>query len=341
MAYNKANDKYRALWNRGNGPQVNGWDIDYSYFSPVEHGADPEKTYPLVVIIVGALEGVVAGNEMNANEMPLWSSEAYQSRFHNGGAFLMIPRAPEEDYLYWDASCLVESLHAAIIDFCKQHPCVDVSRIHVMGWCVGSLGAMNLTATYPEAYASLMIMCPSRTMTNSEAERLREMPIWMITALTDTHALYPLETLPTWKKLIRVNPNRDLRLTTFTRTPDVSLVPQATIASNHNVWDYVSEDMHFVGPSVDHERVVSGTYKKAKTIDGAGKLIEDPYAIAWMEQFTNEGRTVIREPRRNHTPVERAHIWFHEGLSHWGRVTTFKVLFKIYHALGWCEKFDY
>lgn len=338
MAYNAAHDKYRALWKRDEGPQVNGWKIDYSYYSPMDYGADKDKKYPLCVILVGALEGLVKGLEIQANEMPLWTADEYQQRFHNGACYMMIPRAPEETGLYWDASQLVESLRGAILDFFDKHENVDTSRVYMLSWCVGALGGINFAASYPEMLAASVLMCPSRTMTNSEVLRVREMPIWMITALTDTHAIYPLETLPTWNKLKKISQEpKNLRRTTFTRALDVSLVPQATISSNHNVWDWVSEDGHFVGPGVDHARIVSGSYKGTRTIDGTGVPVRDPYVIDWLNRFTNEGRTAIRLPLRNHTPVEKAHIWFHEGLSHWGRVTTFKALFGIYRMLGWLK----
>ncbi|MBR3552606.1 MAG: hypothetical protein IKN72_04365 [Clostridia bacterium] len=338
MAYNAAHDKYRALWKRDAGPQINGWKIDYSYYSPMDYGADSEKTYPLCVVLVGALEGLFPGLEIQANEMALWSAPEYQQRFHNGAAYLMVPRAPEETGLYWDGSCLVESLRGTILDFCERYQNVDPTRIYLLSWCVGSLGAINMAASYPEMFAATVLMCPSRTITNSEALRMREMPLWMVTALTDTHAIYPLETLPSWNKMKKLNPKPEtLRRTTFTRALDVSLVPQATISSNHNVWDWVAEDCHFIGPGVDHERVVSGSYKGEKTIDGTGAVIEDPYMISWLNRFTNEGRTAIREPVRNGSPAEKAHIWFHEGLSHWGRITVFKALGHIYRWLGWLE----
>ena len=114
MAYKKANDKYRNLWKRDNGPLVNKWDIDYSYYSPVDYGADKNKKYPLCIFLVGALEGAVEGLEIQANEIPLWCDEKYQSRFHNEASYIMIPRAPEEDGIYWDQSCLVDSLKETI-----------------------------------------------------------------------------------------------------------------------------------------------------------------------------------------------------------------------------------
>ena len=339
MAYNPKHDKYRALFRRDNGPLIGDWDIDYSYYDPTAYGADAETAYPLVVILAGALEGWKEGIEIAANEMPLWADEKYQSRFHNGHAFMLVARAPEEDNLYWDQSCLVESLLAAILDFCEKHPSVDRTRIHLIGWCVGSLGVMNLASSYPEVFASAVMMAPSRAINKSEAARLREMPIWIMSGLYDTHALYHLYTAPTWGRLKTYALDaRKLRLTTFQRAIDVNFVPQVPIVGNHNFWDWASEDCHFEGENghgVDHEYVLTGSYKGVKTIDGADRAIEDPYLIAWLNQYTNEGRSTIRDPRRNIRPSERWNSFFHETIGHNSRLLVFKCVIAIYRQLGW------
>ena len=341
MAYNPKHDKYRAKFQRDNGPLVGDWDIDYSYYSPMTDDAPEDKTYPLVIITAGALEGWAEGIEIQANEMPLWVDEKYQSRFHNGHAFIMVPRAPEEDDLYWDQSCLVESLRAAILDFCEKHSNVDTTRIYLIGWCVGSLGVMNLASSYPELFAAVVMMAPSRAINKSEAARMRELPIWIISGLFDTHTIYPLYTIPTWNRLkTYTNDARLLRKTTFTRAVDVNFVPQVPIVGNHNFWDWTSEDMHFVGENghgVDHDHVLTGTYKGMHTIDGADRVIEDPYLIAWFNQYTNEGRHAIREPRRNIRPSERWNSFFHETIGHNSRLLVFRSVIAIYRWLGWME----
>ena len=95
MSISKGVDSLRTLWSRDNGPMVNGHDIDYSYYSPVANGKSANKKYPLVVIMAGALEGLVEGFELTANALASWTTDEYQSRFHNGAAFLLIGRAPE------------------------------------------------------------------------------------------------------------------------------------------------------------------------------------------------------------------------------------------------------
>lgn len=338
MAYKKENDKYRALWKRDNGPLVNKWDIDYSYYSPVDYGADSNKKYPLCIILVGALEGAQEGLEIRANEMPLWCDEKYQSRFNNGASFMMIPRAPEEDSIYWDQSCLVDSLKAAIDDFCQKHKNVDTERIYLLGWCVGSAGAINIASTYPEMFAATVLMCPDRATTKSEAERLSQMPFWIMCATTDSHSLYPFNTAPTWSRIrSRTTCKNNIRLTTCRRAVDVYLLGPLPAITNHNLWDCVSEDMHYVGPPYDGDKIITGSYKGMKTITGNGEKIEDPYLISWLNQFTNESKSIANLPERNARFNEKAYIFLHENIMHKSHLATFKLLSIIYRALGWSK----
>lgn len=336
MAYKKAHNKYRDLWKRDNGPLIGKWDIDYSYYSPVDYGADKKKKYPLCIILVGALEGLYEGLEIQANEMPLWCDEKYQSRFTNGGAFLMIPRAPEEDGIYWDQSCLVESLKGAILDFCDKHENVDRSKIYLLGWCLGALGAMNIAGAYPELFASTVLMAPDRAITKSEAERMREMPVWLMAAKTDTHSFYHITALPTWNLLKSSTLNKNnLRLTTYTRAVDVYLVHNVVAMSNHNLWDNVSEDLHFEGVPYDRDKIITGSYKGMKTVDGNGAVIYDPYIINWLCQYTNDGRAAIQTPKLNKTLIEKTYIAINEGFMHEAHQKTLQVVCGIYRKLGW------
>lgn len=338
MAYKAAHNKYRDLWKRDNGPMIGKWDIDYSYYSPVDYGADKNKKYPLCIILVGALEGLVEGLEIQANEMPLWCDEKYQSRFNNGAAYLMIPRAPEEDCIYWDQSCLTESLKGAILDFCEKHENIDRSRIYLLGWCLGSLGAVNLAALYPELFAATVLMAPDRALTKSEASRLREMPVWLMAAKTDTHSFYHLNALPSWRLLCKNSNNRNnLRLTTYIRAVDVYLVHNVVAMCNHNLWDNVSEDMHFEGVPYDREKIITGSYKGMKTVDGSGTVLYDPYIISWLSKFTNDGRSAVSVPELNATPGEKAYIAFNERFMHEVHQKALQVVCGIYRKLGWLK----
>lgn len=279
MSINMGTDALRTLWSRGNGPMVNDWDIDYSYYSPVENGADNSKKYPLVVIMAGALEGLTEGFELTANSLATWTAEEYQSRFTNGGAFLLIGRAPEEDELYWDSAKIMPSFKAAIDDFVSKNPNVDTDKIYIVGWCLGGTGAINLMTLYPDFFAASIIMCPSRALTMGEASILKDKPVWLMGCKLDSYVNYSSVILPSWINLkTKSNRKSDLRFTTSMNAPGVSMADLFPFILNHNMWENVAYDMHFTGYG----------YYKIKSYDGNGKKLDDPYAISWLTSFSLE-----------------------------------------------------
>lgn len=258
----------RAQFSRDEGPQTNGYAIDYSYFSPVKDSSDNTK-YPLVVIMAGATEGAYEGKELLANEFAVWSGEEYQSRFvASGGSFILIARAPEEKLLYWNSSKLVKPLKATLDDFIKKHPNVDTSRISVMGWCLGARGALNMACEYPDFFSAAVIMVQPFVISDEEAETLKNMPVWLVGCKSDSYASYNMYISPSWQNLKEHAQSPSLRrFTSFDSAVDT------TFFFNHNVWLQFSYDMHYTG---------SG-YSGMKTVDGAENEIDTSTGIIiWL-----------------------------------------------------------
>ena len=183
-------DALRKLWRRGQGDPVNGIAIDYSFYSPVQNGADPAKKYPLVIIMAGALEGVVPGFELTANALAYWTAPHIQARFPNGGAYLLSGRAPEEKKLYWDSTKLTAPFKAAIDGFIAANENVDTQRIYSIGWCLGGTGSLNLAAGYPDFFAAAIVITPSRPFSHTEARRLANTPFWLMGCKADNYVSY-------------------------------------------------------------------------------------------------------------------------------------------------------
>ena len=88
-------DKLCEQFVQGLGPEIDGNAIDYRYFSPVKEN-DTSK-YSLVVWLHGMGDGEYDGKQVTEQEISLWSSAEYQSRFkETGGAFIIAPRSLEE-----------------------------------------------------------------------------------------------------------------------------------------------------------------------------------------------------------------------------------------------------
>ena len=275
----KEADFLRDLWNRGEGPEVNGIDIDYSYYSPVENGADPEKKYPLVVIMAGALEGVVQGFELTANALALWTAERFQKRFHNENAFLLIGRAPEEQKLYWDSDKVVLPFKAAIDSFIAAQPQVDTSRVYAVGWCLGGTGIWNLTSAFPKFFAAALAISPSRAVTEKEAARLCETPMWIMGCEQDNYVSFQKIVQKSWQRVRNAHRRpSELRYTTCATAPGVFLAGVIPFIQNHNMWHDLAEDLH------PETKYCDGMH----TVTAAGETIGSPYAIEWLNAHQNE-----------------------------------------------------
>lgn len=319
-------DDVRATWSRGNGPEVNGIDIDYSYYSPIENGASPEKKYPLIIIMAGALEGLQQGFELVANAMPKWTTPEYQSRFEDGSAFLFIARAPEEDWLYWDYSKLTPSLKAAIDGFCNQNLNIDTNRIHVIGWCLGGNGAINLATTYPNEFASTTIMCPDRAISENEAQALKNMPVWFMGSETDTYSNYKNCILKSYNRLCEVsNRKNDVRLTSYSTAPDVPLLEWIPFIFNHNLWDNLANDM----PSTNSK------YPDMKTIDGNGNTIENSSAISWLNSLNLDDTREDSEARDTESFSAKIRFFFGENIKVFLKSRLMRLLLNTFTLLGW------
>ena len=73
----------------GEGPETDGFTIDYRYFSPVKEG-DTTK-YPLVIWLHGMGDGAEEGLQVSKSDIAFWTSDEFQNRFKgSNGAFILV-----------------------------------------------------------------------------------------------------------------------------------------------------------------------------------------------------------------------------------------------------------
>ena len=179
----------RAQYKRGVGPEVNGKQLDYRYYSPV--GKSDSHKYPLVVFFHGREQGAYEGRQIQANDFCVWTSAQMQARFRDGeGAFMLALRSPEEDLNYWGESTVAPA-KAAIDDFIATFADnVDTRRIIILGWSIGARAAVKLLAAYPNRFSAGVLIGPYYDPTASEVRQIADIPLWIIAAKKDTYALY-------------------------------------------------------------------------------------------------------------------------------------------------------
>ena len=259
-------------------PEAKGLALDYAYYSPV--GEQDDTKYPLVIFLHGIGHGDYVGSQRDDSDMPYWASSELQSRFTSGGAFVLLPRSPEDKLVYWSSS-MIEPLRAVIDDVIAKHgDNIDTTKIFISGSSAGAEMAWFMSANYPEYFAGAFPIAATGTVSASEIQACSDVAIWMFSSRYDPAVNYTLITTPLWSNVKEYNSNpENCRLTTI----DSVVEPAGNAASdNHHMAKVITYDFHM------HD---GSTYPNATTVNGNGETIalDSPNGIIyWMNSVSSD-----------------------------------------------------
>ena len=261
----------------GVGPEIDGHAVDYRYYSPA--GEDDDAKYPLVVWIHGMGDGAYDGKQIEKNDFPKWASDEFQSRFAQGGAYLLAPRSPEEKGLFWPDE-LIYPLRAAIDDFIANNANVDTTRIYIGGYSMGGKMTLKMAVAYPEMFAAAMPICPAWVPGEEATALLADMPIWLTSSPADPLVNYFGWVTTAWQNIIAQS---EVAESCRFSTLSLACYPNGKLtSSNHHAWYAVANDMF----SSDN-----GAYPRMKTVNGVGENVELTYPdgmISWLSSFSSD-----------------------------------------------------
>lgn len=263
----------------GEGPETNGYTIDYRYFSPVKD--DDNAKYPLVIWLHGMGDGAEEGKQVKASDIAFWTSDDFQSRFKGSeGAFIFAPRSPEEDNIYWSDD-LIYPLRAAIDDFIAEHKDnIDLSRIYIGGYSMGGKMTLKMAVAYPELFAAIFPICPAWTPSVETLSLIADIPVWLTSGKLDPLVNYYFSVTPLWGNITESNNSpADCRFSSLTFVKYPSGNPTS---SSHHSWFAVNHDMF----SSDN-----GDYPYMKTVDGNGNQVTLTFPdgmISWLSSHTSD-----------------------------------------------------
>ena len=270
----------RDLFQKGEGRTVNGYAIDYRYYSPVADENDNTK-YPLVIWLHGMGQGFLEGNQLTGNNIAYWASSEFQSRFNSaGGAYILLPRCPEFKGLCWNDST-IEALKAAIDSFiAENYNNIDLSRIYIGGFSMGGKMTLKMAIAYPEMFAAIFPVCPAWTPSTDQTALIADIPVWLTSGEQDFAVNYSSTVVPTWKNIVATtNVKENCRFSTLSKTA----YPDGSVSSNaHEAWFSVTYDMF---------SETNGDYPYLSTVDGNGNTVTLTYPhgmISWLMQFTSD-----------------------------------------------------
>lgn len=270
-------------------PETNGYALDYEYYSPV--GKNDTTKYPIVIFLHGIGHGEYEGSQVDDSGMPYWSSAELQARFSDGGAFIVLPRAPEEKNEFWGESFL-EPLRVLIDDFIAQHKDnVDTTRISISGSSQGGAMVWMMLKAYPEYFATAFPIASTKTPTSSLIKNTSSTAIWMLASKFDPIINYNLSTLSIWHKICRHNDHpENCRLSTFGTVYN----PDGTKSSdNHHLANVITFDLHTLS---------DGPYPEMITEDGLGNEVDTTSPnglIKWISTVHSDFTGKAESPERN------------------------------------------
>ncbi len=262
----------------GEGPETEGFSIDYRYYSPVKE--EDTAKYPLVVWLHGMGDGMSDGTQITKSNISYWASEEFQARFSNGGAFIIGARSREELGHCWTNS-MIEPLKAAIDEFIAENSAnIDLTRIYVGGYSMGGKMTLKMAIAYPEMFAAAFPICPAWSPSEELLSNISDMPVWLTSGKPDPLVNYFMSVSKTWEKLVSVtNIAEEIRFSTLNK---VCYEDGKRTASAHHSWFAVNHDMF----SSD-----GGDYPRMETVNGKGEEVILTYPegmISWLSAHTSD-----------------------------------------------------
>lgn len=276
VSINESKEALREQFEYGKGPKTGLYSVDYRYYSPVK--GDEDTKYPLVIWAHGHSHGQYDGFQIISNDIVNWSSDEYQTRSENG-FYVIAVRAPENIGISWGDD-MIAPLKAAIDDFIKKNSeHIDTTKIYMGGFSLGGMMTYKMAINYPDMFAAIFPICPAIDLSEQDAKRFADVPVWMVAGEKD-HLVSYTKTVDTWEKICSTsNVAQECRFSTLSKVcmPDGSRAP-----TEHYSWEAVTADMF----SADN-----GDYPNMTTVDGNGNTVVLSYPngmVSWLTALSSD-----------------------------------------------------
>ena len=254
--------------------------LDYAYYSPVRSKKD-DTQYPVVIWLHGMRSGMYSGQQIKLNDIPYWSSSEFQSRFDEGGAYILCPRCPGLPLSMWGEE-MVTPLKSTIDDFIEKYSYnIDTSRIYIGGLSMGGKMTVQMASAYPDFFAACFPVAPYCNPTKTELKNMSGTPTWLVASTIDPYVSYSGVLKPAFEYLASVSDTPEEH-----RMSSISLACYPNGIPVHN--------MHYVWYAVTYDMFTTNNqpYYYMDTVDGHGNLIVLNYPdgmISWLNEFSTDG----------------------------------------------------
>lgn len=201
-----------------------GVTLTYADYIPAK---DKQKN-PLIIWLHGMGEGGTDPTiAISGNKAVNFASEEVQSYFN--GAYVLVPQTPT----YWmdgntgfgdGTSKYEDALMSLIKDYVAKNKDIDTDRILIGGDSNGGYMTMLMIRDNPDYFAAAFPTCEAlkdTLITDEEILSMKELPIWFISAKTDTTVPVSEYVVPTYNRLIEAGA-KDIHMSLFDNVIDTT-----------------------------------------------------------------------------------------------------------------------
>ncbi|WP_077611936.1 prolyl oligopeptidase family serine peptidase [Clostridium sp. Marseille-P2415] len=213
--------------------------MHYASYVPAKDGAK----HPLIIWLHGMGEGGTDGLlGIAGNKGVNFASKEIQSYFN--GAYVLGPQCPtfwmdgktsnasgNAASKYKNVSAFADgtsnyekALMALIKDYVAKNPDIDTNRIYIGGDSNGGYMTMLMARDYTGYFAAAFPTCEAlkdTLITDSDIQKLKELPMWFVAAKTDTTVPVLDYTVPTYNRLMKAGA-KNVHLSLFDNVIDTT-----------------------------------------------------------------------------------------------------------------------
>lgn len=228
--------------------------VDYALYTPKEDG----KTHPLIIFFHGMGEGGAASLKNHGVQMYAYPecnfADTEIQNIMGGSAYVLLPQAPDQ----WPTngftaeSGYLDVVNSLIDSVIAGNSGIDTNRIYVGGLSMGGYMASRVILDRPDKYAAAFLCSQAYAITEEDAKKLVDLPIWISCSEADYTCRMDPYTYASYEKLVAAG-GKEVKCAVM---EDNSSNP----VSRFRFYSSDAEDYVLYEASQEHENKVTGQF---------------------------------------------------------------------------------
>lgn len=226
---------------------------DYAFYSP----KDRQGKKPLIIFFHGMGEGGAGSLKNHGVQMYAYPEANFAGKEIQdimGGAYVLLPQSPNQwpTAGFTNESGYLEVVNNLIDVIIAENPDIDTNRIYVGGLSMGGYMASRVILSRPEKYAAAFLCAQAYAMTEQDAEKLKDLPVWVSCSEADGTCRMDPYTYASYVKLVQAG-NKDAKCAVMESN-------EQDATSRFRFYDNSENDFTLYYPSQEHENNIKGQF---------------------------------------------------------------------------------